>query len=73
MSGKNNVNPDHYKVAGRDRPDDNARARRETPPTGGARRKKKGDVPAPNFIPGAAPVGEKPADDAEGGERSGRR
>jgi hypothetical protein len=22
MSAKNNVNPDHYKVAGRDRPDD---------------------------------------------------
>jgi hypothetical protein len=22
MSGKNNVNPDHYKVAGRDRPGD---------------------------------------------------
>ena len=72
MSGKNNVNPDHYKVAGRDRPDDNARARRETPPTGGPRRKK-GDEPPPNFIPGAAPVGERPADDEDDGERAGRR
>lgn len=26
MSGKNNVNPDHYKVAGRDPPDEAARA-----------------------------------------------
>ena len=51
MSGKNNVNPDHYKVAGRDKQDDSARARRETPPT----RKPhlmKGD-PASNFIRGA--------------------
>ena len=30
MSGKNNVNPDHYKVAGRDRQDDSARARTES-------------------------------------------
>jgi hypothetical protein len=40
MSGKNNVNPDHYKVAGRDRPDDLARARREVPPTGKPPRRK---------------------------------
>jgi len=72
MSGKNNVNPDHYKVAGRDRPDDNARARREAAPTGGTRRKK-GDEPPPNFIPGAAPVGETPAEDDEGEEQAGRR
>ena len=72
MSGKNNVNPDHYKIAGRDRPDDTARARRETPPTGGGRRKKGNERP-PNFIPGAAPVGETPAEDDEGEEQAGRR
>jgi len=72
MSGKNNANPDHYKVAGRDRQDDSARARTETPPTGKAH-KKKGDPP-PNFIPGAAPVHETPADDdEESGDRADRR
>jgi hypothetical protein len=72
MSSKNNVNPDHYKVAGRDRPDETARARRETPPTGKPHRKK-GD-PAPNLIPGAAPAGEAPVDDdeARGGEADRR-
>jgi hypothetical protein len=59
MSGKNNVNPDHYKVAGRDRPDEAARARRERPTTGKPRRRK-GDPPAPNLIPGAPPVGSAP-------------
>jgi hypothetical protein len=69
MSGKNNVNPDHYKVAGRDRQDDKARARRDTAPTEKSRRKK-GDA-APNFIPGAAPVNE--AADDESGEGAKRR
>lgn len=67
MSGKNNVNPDHYKVAGRDRQDDSARARRQTPPTGRPRRKK-GD-PAPSFIPRAAPAGESSAVDEKHKER----
>jgi hypothetical protein len=71
MSSKNNVNPDHYKVAGRDRQDDTARGRRETPPTGKPHRKK-GD-PAPNLIPGAAPAGETPAADDERGEQPDRR
>ena len=71
MSGKNNVNPDHYKIAGRDKQDDNARARRETPPTGKPRRKK-GD-PAPNFIPGAAPVNDATAGDDESEEQADRR
>jgi hypothetical protein len=63
MSGKNNVNPDHYKVAGRDRQDDIARARRETPPPGKAR--KKGY---------ARPAGETPAAaDDERGEQADRR
>jgi hypothetical protein len=71
MSGKNNVNPDHYKVAGRDRQDDTARARTETPPTGKSRRKK-GD-PAANFIPGAAPVNEAAAGGDESEEQGKRR
>jgi hypothetical protein len=56
MSRKNNVNPDHYKVAGRERPDDLARARREVPTTGKPRGKKGG--PVPNFIPRAQPSGD---------------
>jgi len=71
MSGKNNVNPDHYKVAGRDKPDDIARARRETPPMGKSRRKK-ADRGA-NFIPGAAPVNEAPAGDDESEAQADRR
>ena len=58
MSSKNNVNKDFYTLAGRDRPNETL----VTPPLhrpdempsqrGGAQ---------PNFIPGAAPVGEAPA------------
>jgi hypothetical protein len=59
MSNKNNVNKDFYTIAGRDRPNETL----VTPPTphrpdeipghhGGAQ---------PNFIPGAAPVGESSA------------
>ena len=60
MSRKNNVNPDHYKVAGRDRPN-------EVIPPEHAQRdpetiNKRGGKPK-NFIPGAAPVGESPAPD----------
>lgn len=68
MSGKNNVNPDYYKLAGRDRASDDvpAAARAaggDAPP---ARRRKKGDGPPPNLIPGAPPVGERPeSEDAE--------
>ena len=68
MSGKNNVNPDHYKVAGRDRPN-------ETLPPGNdgdvdmtakpGRQGKRGKARR-NFIPGAAPVGESPAKPEEG-------
>jgi hypothetical protein len=69
MSSKNNVNPDHYTVAGRDRPDDAARARREVPPTGGKGRRRKGAPPPPNLIPGAPPVGEStPGDQASEGD-----
>jgi hypothetical protein len=72
MSGKNNVNPDRYKVAGRDRPDDRARARRETPPTGKAPRRK-GDPAPPNLIPGAPPVGQRPAANRGDEEEPARR
>ena len=50
MSRKNNVNPDHYKVAGRDRPNEvvppeHTKRDPETKNKRGAK---------PNFIPGAA-------------------
>jgi hypothetical protein len=65
VSGKNNVNPDYYKLAGRGRPDE------EVPPatrSGAAektptRKRKKGAGPPPNLIPGAPPVGERPESD----------
>jgi hypothetical protein len=63
MSGKNNVNPDHYKVAGRDRPNEvippehaNKNQNLEAQNT---RRGKKGKA-KPNFIPGAPPEEETP-------------
>ena len=52
MSGKNNVNPDHYKVAGRDRPNETLLP--EAHAKDGARGKR---ASRPNFIPGAVPVG----------------
>jgi hypothetical protein len=58
MSAKNKVNPDHYKTGHPGEP-------RETPKDDAApvkRRNRKGDEP--NFIPGAAPVGET-ADEPE--------
>ena len=71
MSSKNNVNKDFYTLAGRDRPNElvmgaPAPHRPDDMPgrSGGAR---------PNFIPGAAPVGESPAPDeraAEPGDRA---
>ena len=65
MSRKNNVNPDYYKLAGRDRPSEDVRpapaAADEPPP----RRRKKGDGPPPNLIPGAPPVGERPESEEE--------
>ena len=67
MSRKNNVNPDHYKVAGRDRPNEvippeHTKRDPETINKRGAK---------PNFIPGAPPVGESAEkdDDDEADER----
>ena len=60
MSGKNNVNPDHYKVAGRDRPNevlaDVPHVPGDSPNLAPAKGRR-----TPNFIPGALPVGEAPA------------
>jgi hypothetical protein len=66
VSRKNNVNPDYYKLAGRDRPNEDVspsahNAQADAPPRG----RKKGDGPPPNLIPGAPPVGEKPAAEDE--------
>ena len=57
MSSKNNVNPDHYKTAGRDRPNEHL----EPEHTGHdieSENKRAGKGKRKNFIPGAAPVGE---------------
>ena len=68
MSRKNNVNPDYYKTAGRDRPNEDvippARPAAAEPPP---RRRKKGHRSAPNLIPGAPPVGERPESDGTDG------
>jgi hypothetical protein len=67
MSSKNNVNPDHYKTAGRDRPNEAIKPEHtgrdiEAENRGGGKRPK-------NFIPGAAPVGESDKKtDADRGE-----
>jgi hypothetical protein len=65
VSGKNNVNPDHYKTAGRDRQGEDlvGTPRPETTGSAPRRRKKKGDGPPPNLIPGAPPIGERPKSD----------
>ncbi len=66
MSHKNNVNPDYYKTAGRDRPNEDVPpASRPVPDEAPSRRRKKGDGPRPNLIPGAAPVGERPVADED--------
>jgi hypothetical protein len=54
MSKKNNVNPDHYKTAGRLRPGDPGLQELEKQQYAQAQAER---TPAPaNFIPGAAPV-----------------
>lgn len=59
MSGKSNVNPNHYKVAGRERQGEDVvheREKQEAALEAAARRR----GPA-NFIPGAAPAGQAEA------------
>jgi hypothetical protein len=69
MSQKNNVNPDHYKVAGRDRPNEvvppEHASKNKNLESENAKPPKKRRTAPPNFIPGAAPVGESPERDAE--------
>jgi hypothetical protein len=53
MSSKNNVNPDHYKVAGRDRPNETVLGEQAK-----HRYAQGGDKPGPddpNFLPGSKP------------------
>jgi hypothetical protein len=58
MSGKNNVNPNHYKVAGRQRQGEGIVHEREKQQAGlDAAARRRGPA---NFIPGAAPAGEAP-------------
>ena len=66
MSSKNNVNPDHYKTAGRDRPNESIEPEHlgRDIETENRRDRKQ----AKNFIPGAAPVGESDKKDADQGE-----
>ena len=60
MSRKNNVNPDHYKVAGRDRPNEDLKPQHTGHDVESENRRAGRGKPAPNFIPGAARVGESP-------------
>lgn len=59
MSNKNRVNPDHYKVAGRDPQGENLNPERNRQMFGREKARQRAKHPA-NFIPGAAPVGEIP-------------
>lgn len=59
MSKKINVNPDHYKTAGRERQGEEVVHAANKQQMGKSRRKK--GEGSPNFIPGAAPVGERKA------------
>ena len=71
MSSKNNVNKDFYTLAGRDRPDEHVidmaskHLQDERPGRRGGVR--------PNFIPGAAPVGVRPADDGHEAQQSAEK
>jgi hypothetical protein len=70
MSSKNNVNKDFYTIAGRDRPNETIAAATSHRPDempghhGGTR---------PNFIPGAAPVGEVPVPPAHEAQTSAEK
>ncbi len=67
MGKKNNVNPDHYKTAGRERQGEDIVQeihKQEYTQAEAARQ----NADTPNFIPGAAPVGEsvnKPHEDTQ--------
>lgn len=64
MSGKNNVNPDHYKTAGRDRQGEDILHEDEKRDAVRAKGSGKGPGGAkPNFIPGKPPAGESEPDE----------
>lgn len=69
MSSKNNVNKDFYTLAGRDRPNEVVLEPKHRP----------GELPEhrggaqPNFIPGAAPVGETPEPDEHTAQTSAEK
>jgi hypothetical protein len=65
MSSKNNVNPDYYKSGGRDKQGDDLPPEPRAGAAVPSQRRKKGDGPPANFIPGAAPVGEAPPEERE--------
>ena len=67
MSSKNNVNPDHYKTAGRDRPNESIEPEHLGRDIESENRRGHGKR-TKNFIPGAAPVGESDKKDADQGE-----
>lgn len=70
MSSKNNVNPDHYKVAGRDRTNETIPPGNDGDPKTEAKAKQaKHGKPPSNFIPGAAPVGETPEGQVDENEK----
>ncbi|HYE92464.1 MAG TPA: hypothetical protein VEA38_15655 [Terriglobales bacterium] len=72
MSNKNNVNPDHYKVAGRDRPNEVLPPGNDGDPKIGNKAGRGKGRPAENFIPGGAPVGESPKADADDDAKDAR-
>ena len=65
MSRKNNVNPDHYKTAGRDRPNEDLKPEHTGHDVESENKRASRGKAAPNFIPGAAPVGESPKTDGD--------
>jgi hypothetical protein len=65
MSSKNNVNPDHYKVAGRDRPNEHLEPEHTGRDIEAENKRPAKGRRSRNFIPGAAPVGESPETDEE--------
>jgi hypothetical protein len=58
MSKRNNVNPDHYVGRGRDRNATGIVHDIQKQQFGTSRNPRRGQPGSPNFIPGAAPVGE---------------
>jgi hypothetical protein len=61
MSAKNKINPDHYKTGHPGTPREAPKDAADAP----AKRRNKKTSAGPNFIPGAAPVGESEEEDKE--------